>query len=159
MNTYKIHSTSHKRLGEISKLKRVVNVALVKYRLVVSTTSPLSEEELKGAEVLAEFQGDVFEDLASWASTNIVDEIHAQHLQLSRIPSARKRQQHIEAWRQAVERRRELEKQLAATKRDIEKKARVLLRAMGKGPINVDGVLFDPSHIRESVVYLRRPGQ
>jgi hypothetical protein len=93
-------------------------------------------------------------DSEAWLKSNVVEELHDQHLEKRVTPAQRKRA--IEAFGKAQDQLENAEHSLRSAKARVEVVTRKLLLTVGKGPVVIGGATWDPSHVRERLVYLRR---
>jgi hypothetical protein len=155
MKTYKLSSTSKKKLEALADTSAHMQLSVVKYRAVMLAKRELTREELKGVTVEDLYQGDCFQDIVPWVSTNIVNELHTEFLQ-SKRPGPARRTAILKALIEGREAVAEAEAELAKAKSTLESRSRTVVRNFGKGCIQINGDTYDPSHIRENVMFLKR---
>lgn len=158
-NTYKFTSTSIVKLEALCSNPRTLQAIRSRFRLVILTGTAIAPEEAMGCEVLDHYQGDCFEDWQNWATRTAMDEVVVEHMALKKLPTPSQKKRAIASWLRAQQSLKDAERDVLRAKANVEKRSRTMLKTFGRGPVNVEGDLYDPSFIRESIVYLRRPGQ
>jgi hypothetical protein len=158
MITYQLYSNRKPALEAMRTHPKVRRFILVKYRALVVTTRELSRADLADIETKDVFEKDCFDTLLPWVNGNIVEELHAEFLQKKR-PHHTHRTRTIDGWNESRLAVIEAEKAVERAKDAERAAAKKLLLTVGKSPVNVDGVIYDPSYARESVFYMRRSRQ
>lgn len=107
--------------------------------------------------VIRQFNGDVYEQHVGWADRSVLDELEREHEGLSRELSPAKKGAARRVWSQSMRAVAELEADLERARSKLDGASADLVRAFGREPVELDGVVYDPSYVLERVLYVRRP--
>lgn len=154
MKTYQLSANSKPRLKELSKQKRVKRFAQMKFRAIALVTGEFTEDELSDVQVCDVYEGDSFDALLPWISTNVLEELLRQTEH--RTYTERQKKLAMADWANAQNAVAEAERALQEAQDALKTSSRKLITVMGKSPISFNGEIYDPSYTRETVRYHRR---
>lgn len=157
MYTYQLTSNSKRRLTELSELAGVEYYYSRGFRAVICARK-FTEDELESITVLAKWRADRRKDLISWADSNTLKDLHEEFLTLKR-PTERAKQKAIDAWKRLKAETAAKRDELAVASASEAAAARKMVTIFGKSPVSIEGEIWDPSFIRETVIYLKRGNQ
>ena len=158
MNTYQLFSYSKPKLRALEKHPKVRRFILIRHRALVVTTRDMNDADLEDIGISNVYEKDCFDALLPWVNGNIIDELHNEYVQKKR-PHHTHRTRNIEGWNASRLGVIEADKALERAKADERAAARKLLLTVGKAPVSIEGILYDPSYASETVFYMRRSRQ
>lgn len=150
--TYLLEGVSQPYFETIGKGAKIAE----KHRTRVILITKGRHEFVAPVRVVKESPGDMHYLMNRWIYGTILDDLHGEFLRSMSNITVEKQKKAIKAWQDNLIEKEKLTLKLAALTAESSERSADVLRVVGRSPIVVNGITYDPNHNGAIVYFIRR---